>query len=341
MTEDLINSGDITMNKILFLFTLFLTTTTIQADSDWRWSVTLGTGAIDYEEDQIYKDADGSDGGTANISDTYNPGIYGFGLSNGTHSFGYKITSAGGSDYDITSTPGAGQPASGYTTTFKERDYEETTLSYQYRLSTTWSVGLAYNDREHKVQRISSQTFPWDYGTPLEAGETADYTVTRELNRTNNIDGLALYATWVKQVSNEWYFSAKFGFAETSYDSPVILDTEFSGMPNWWNEYFLTNYGGAINGYGYKQTASESGDSSTAIVGFSFVRVFPNAPNHQLIINYDTRNDELGSSTNLLSDVGTGYFASDDDSQTLTEDLGTTLSEETNWKLTAEWKYTF
>ena len=175
----------------------------------------------------------------------------------------------------------------------------------------------------------------------MEAGETADYTVTRELNRTNNIDGLALYATWVKQVSNEWYFSAKFGFAETSYDSPVILDTEFSGMPNWWNEYFLTNYGGAINGYGYKQTASESGDSSTAIVGFSFVRVFPNAPNHQLIINYDTRNDELGSSTNLLSDVGTGYFASDDDSQTLTEDLGTTLSEETNWKLTAEWKYTF
>ena len=331
------------MKNILFLLTLFMASFSLQAESDWRWSVTLGTGAIDYEEDQIFKNADGTDGGKNFVSDTYNPGIYGFGLSNGTHSFGYKITSAGGSDFDVSATPAAGQSLDGYTTSFKERDYEETTLSYQYRLSSTWSLGLAYNDREHKVQKIDSQTFPWDPvpGIPLEAGETADYTVTRELNRTNNIDGLALYATWVKQMSNVWYFSAKFGFAETSYDSPITRDVEFSGFPNWWNEYFITNQGGAVNGFGYKDVAAEEGDSSTAIVGFSFVRVFPNAPNHQLIINYDTRNDELGSSTNLLSSVGTGYFAADDDSQTLTEELGSTESEETNWKLTAEWKYTF
>ncbi len=334
------------MKKILFLLTLLTSTVALQAESDWRWSITLGTGAIDFESDEIYTDADGSDGGTGSASDTYNPGIYGFGLTNGTHSFGYKITSAGSSEYSVSGTLPPGGSPSPFTNTVRERDYEETTLSYQYKLSDSWSLGLAYNDREHNVTKTESRIVPWDPvpGIPLEPGETADYSQSRLLNSTANIDGLALYATWVKQMSNVWYFSAKFGFAETNYERPITVTTTYNDMPNWWNQYFIDYFGGAINGNGFTDMAMEEGDSSTAIVGFSFVRVFPEAPNHQLIINYDTRSDDLASGTQYTGYAGTGYWDpsnSDTDNSLAGEGLGSTVSEETNWKLTAEWKYTF
>ena len=212
----------------------------------------------------------------------------------------------------------------------------------EYRYDLVWHCPCECQ-RHGNVQRNESRIVPWDPvpGIPLEPGETADYSQSRSMNSTSNVDGLALYATWVKQMSNVWYFSAKFGFAETSYERPIALVTTYNDMPNWWNQYFIDNLGGAINGNGFTDTAMEEGDSSTAIVGFSFVRVFPDAPNHQLIINYDTRTDDLASGTEVTGFAGTGYFASDSEEGIEPEPIGQTASEETNWKLTAEWKYTF
>ncbi len=327
------------MKKILFILTLFSVSVGLQAQSDWRWSVTLGTGAIDYEEDVVVTENGEPTGDTFSYDDTYNPGIYGFGLTNGTHSFGYKITSAGGSEYNKART--GGEPASpSYTMTQQERDYKETTISYQYKLSGSWSLGIAYNDKEHEYNTSRFQTYPYSISAALlEAGETADYIRTRDSNTQSTQDGIALYATWVKQMTDVWFFSAKLGLSETSLDQQWTDNFTFSGLPAYANDFFTANYG-AVNGAGYGYVGQDKGDSTTAIVGFSLVRIFPDAPNHQILINYDTRTDDLGGDSTWTETAGTGYFALDESELETTTGYGNNI-EETNWKLTAEWKYTF
>jgi len=327
------------MKNIIFLLTLFVATATLQAESDWRWSLTLGTGVIDYEEDVAYTQDGVLSGDTFTYDDTYNPGIYGIGLTNGTHSLSYKITSAGSSEYNLKRT--GGEPYSvPVTKTQLERDYKETTISYQYKLSGSWSLGIAYNDKEHEYNTSGFQTYPYNISeTLLEAGETADYIRTRNINTSSSQDGLALYATWVKQMSDVWYFSAKLGLSETSLDSQWTEMYTFSGLPAYANNYYTTNFG-TVNGAGYGYKGSDDGDSTTAIVGFSLVRIFPSAPNHQILVNYDTRSDDLAGDTVWQNIPGTGYFAGDDIDITVEGGQGSQI-EETNWKLTAEWKYTF
>ena len=117
------------MKNILFLLTIFTASIALQAENDWRWSVTLGTGVIDYEEDVAYTQDGELTGDTFTYDDTYNPGIYGIGLTNGTHSLSYKITSAGGSEFNSKRT--GGEPYSvPVTKTQMERDYKETKIKY-------------------------------------------------------------------------------------------------------------------------------------------------------------------------------------------------------------------
>ena len=80
------------MKKLLILTTALLLNNLHAAD--WRFSVSLGTGMIDYEEDIFFTQEGEPTGEQARRSDNYTPSVYGIGFGNGTHTFGYKVTSA-------------------------------------------------------------------------------------------------------------------------------------------------------------------------------------------------------------------------------------------------------
>tara|TARA_Y100001970_G_scaffold132627_1_gene163703 strand:- start:2225 stop:3220 length:996 start_codon:yes stop_codon:yes gene_type:complete len=331
------------MKKILFLLSIFSASVALQAENEWKWSVTLGTGVIDYEEDRASKDtSDALTGETSSYSDTYNPGIYGVGLSNGNHTFSYKITSSSASEYDSVYSG----EADDYTVSLRERDYEESTMSYQYRLNSAWTLGVAYNDKEHKYTDISSKTYdaPFIPDAYLGAGESADYTWTRNGSAESSQDGFAVYATWQQLFADVWVFAAKIGIAQTDLDNKWQQVRDISGIPVLFNQIYIDNDLGSVNGSTVTYAGADKGDASTVYGGISIVRIFPSAPNHQIIFSMDSRSDDLaGSSVMLINGVGTGYFAADNDTSGVDagEAIGGSDTEEDNFKYTLEYKYTF
>ena len=328
------------MKKILLLLPALMFGT-LHA-SDWKFSVTLGTGSIDYEEDALFKDSENapqlSNGVQlqSNRSDTYTPSIYGIGLGNGKHTFGYKVTSASSSDYDLESN----SAASTYTTTVRERDYEETTISYQYRLNSDWTVGVAYNDKEHErnVSNFNNYPITWD-------GVATEYTWTNVGKSNSTQDGFAVYATWQKLFANHWVFAAKLGVSQTDLDENFSDVATLTNIPASLNDLYVELGIGALNDATITNEGMNSGDSTTAYGGLSLIRIFPSAPNHQVIFSIDGRTDDLaGSSVLTKNGVGTGYFADPEDATGSPE--GATVTggadiEEYNLKYTLEYKYTF
>jgi hypothetical protein len=326
--------------KKLFLLIPALMLGSLQAN-DWRFSVSLGTGSIDYEEDAFFKDADNNPDVVRGVqlqskrSDTYTPSIYGIGLGNGKHTFGYKVTSASSSDYDLVSN----LEASTYTTTIRERDYEETTISYQYRLNSDWTVGVAYNDKEHERNTSNFKNYPitWD-------GENSEYTWTNVGKSNSTQDGLAVYATWQKLFANHWVFAAKLGVSQTDLDEEFNSVGTLTGVPVSLNDIYIEAGIGALNGSTFTNAGMNSGDSTTAYGGLSLIRIFPSAPNHQIIFSIDARTDDLaGTSVLTVDNVATGYFANPDRNPETEEPTPTGGSdiEEYNLKYTLEYKYTF
>jgi hypothetical protein len=311
--------------------------------NDWRFSISIGTGSIDYEEDVFQKDDNVRNGSQSNYSDTYTPSVYGIGLGNGTHTFGYKITSASASDYDYAST----STLADYTTvTLRERDYEETTISYQYRLNAAWTLGVAYNDKEHEYNNASIDNI--DVGAPWEpftqAGETAGYRWDDVRNSTSTQDGLAVYATWQKLFANHWVFAAKLGVSQTDLDQSWQEVQTISGVPVTLDALFAqgTDVTG-VNGSTLTYAGNDSGDATTVYGGLSLIRIFPSAPNHQIIFSVDGRTDDLAGESVLTingASGGTGYFTGDGEIDADAPDLGSDI-EEYNLKYTLEYKYTF
>ena len=67
------------MNKLAYSLLLvpFLALS-LQAEGEWRWGVSLGTGSISFENEE------GSANGTTGLEADYNPSIFGFDVSDGT-----------------------------------------------------------------------------------------------------------------------------------------------------------------------------------------------------------------------------------------------------------------
>lgn len=337
------------MKNLLLILPLLLVSG-VQA-SDWKFSVTLGTGNIDYEEDQFVKTVDSNgqvipllENGVQiqnNISDTYTPSIYGFGYGNGKHTFGYKVTSASASNYDV-ETNGE---TSTYISTIADRDYDETTISYQYRLNASWTLGIAYNDKEHEYIDKSSKSYalPASLSTLLQAGENLDYTWTRDGQTDSTQDGFAVYATWQKPITNVWVFAAKIGVSQTELDQQYSQVRTITGIPTALNQLYVDAGFGNLEGETITFAGYDEGDSTTVYGGLSLVRIFPSAPSHQIIFSVDARTDDLaGTSFSTINGAGTGYF---DSGETAVADQeaaqGGNDIEEYNLKYTLEYKYTF
>ena len=311
--------------------------------NDWKFSITLGVGSIDYEEDRFFTDEDNNlTGDQANLSDTYSPSIVGFGYGNGTHTFGYKVTSASSSEFDYESSI---EPRYNRTVSLRERDYEETTISYQYRINSSWTLGVAYNDKENDylVTGFNSYDMPF-WESFLAAGETAGYRWDDVANYTYTQDGFAVYGTWQTLLTDKWVFAAKVGVSQTDLDGGTVEVQTISGIPAALDSVFINSAGESpgVNGSTITYRTKDQGDSTTIYGGVSLVRIFPGAPNHQIIFSIDGRTDDLGGSSEYLdSGVGTGYFTSSGDDVENTPPSETAQIEEYNLKYTLEYKYTF
>ena len=323
------------MKKLLILTTALLLNNLIAAD--WRFSVSLGTGMIDYEEDVYYTNSDGTPdtvGGVqlqSNRSDNYTPSIYGIGFGNGTHTFGYKVTSSSSSQYDFVTN----LADSGYTTTLRDRDYDETTISYQYRLNSAWTIGVAYNDKEHQRDISDFKNYPY---------RDTEYTWTRVLGDQSSQDGFAVYATWQTLFANHWVFAVKAGISQTDLDSKFKSVDTLTNVPTDVNDFYISNGFGALNGATITTEGMDTGDSTTGYGGISLVRIFPSAPEHQIIFSIDARTDDLaGESFITVDGVGTGFFAGSNGDETIeaARQIGGSDIEEYNIKYTLEYKYTF
>ena len=327
------------MKKLLILTTALLLNNLIAAD--WRFSVSLGTGLIDFEEDAYYTNADGTPdmvGGVqlqSNRSDNYTPSIYGIGLGNGTHTFGYKVTSSSASQYDIVSNI----QSNGYITTQRDRDYEETTISYQYRLNSAWTIGVAYNDKEHDRDYSEYKNYPLTWN-----GNASEYTWTNVVNTQSTQDGFAVYATWQTLFANHWVFAVKAGISQTDLDQKFKYVDTLTGVDSDLNDLYIQAGLGPLNGQTFTTEGIDTGDSTTGYGGISLVRIFPSAPNHQIILSIDARTDDLaGESFYTVDNVGTGYFANPDRNPETEEptQVGSANIEEYNIKYTLEYKSTF
>ena len=356
VTQEMIYLAKILGEKMkkLFLFIPLFLFSALHA-SDWKFSITLGAGSIDYEEDRLIKTVDESgqiipllDNGVQveeNVSDTYTPSIIGFSYGNGKHTLGYKITSASASDYDFETSD---TQSSGYIASVADRDYDETTISYQYRFNSSWTLGVAYNDKEHERRLISAKTYPATFipDSFVAEGETADYTWTRNGRSDISQDGFAVYATWQQPISNVWVFAAKIGVSQTDLDSKFTQVRTITGIPVAFNQLYIDGGAGSVNDSTITYAGFDEGDATTVYGGVSFVRIFPSAPNHQIIFSIDGRSDDLAGSSFLTTNgVGTGFFAQEADptsgAPTGEAANGGADIEEYNLKYTLEYKYTF
>ena len=256
------------MKKLLILTTALLLNNLIAAD--WRFSVSLGTGLIDFEEDAYYTMRWYARYGwwcsiQSNRSDNHTPSIYGIGLGNGTHTFGYKVTSSSASQYDIVSNI----QSNGYITTQRDRDYEETTISYQYRLNSAWTIGVAYNDKEHDRDYSEYKNYPLTWN-----GNASEYTWTNVANTQSTQDGFAVYATWQTLFANHWVFAVKAGISQTDLDQKFKYVDTLTGVDSDLNDLYIQAGLGPLNGQTFTTEGIDTGDSTTGYGGISLVRIF-------------------------------------------------------------------
>jgi hypothetical protein len=327
------------MKKLSILVTALLFNTLHAAD--WKFSVTVGTGSIDFEEDAYYTTAEGAPNTVngvqlqSNRSDTYTPSIYGIGFGNGTHTFGYKSTSASSSEYDYVSNI----DSNGYVISQQDRDYEESTISYQYRLNSAWTVGVAYNDKEHVRESSDFKNYPLTV-----FGNASEYTWTGTERTNSTQDGFAVYTTWQTLFANHWVLAVKAGISQTDLDQKFMNVDTLTGVDSALNDIYIEVGLGALNGSTFTTEGIDKGDSTTGYGGISLVRIFPSAPNHQVIFSIDARTDDLaGESIITVDNVGSGYFGNPDRSPETEEpeQVGSANIEEYNIKYTLEYKYTF
>ena len=180
-------------------------------------------------------------------------------------------------------------------------------------------------------------------------GNASEYTWTNVFNADSTQDGFAVYATWQTLFANHWVFAVKAGISQTDleekFSDVATLTNVDTDLENLYIEFGL----GALNNQTITTEGRDTGDSTTAYGGFSLVRIFPSAPNHQIILSVDARTDDLaGTSFIDVDGVGTGYFADPNpdtagsgNNVTGVQQVGGSNVEEYNIKYTLEYKYTF
>jgi len=323
------------MKKYLLtaLFSLLALGIQAEAENELRWGISLGSGAITFESDQT--DSDTSDYYSSEAD--YNPTIFGFDVSNGTHSVSFINTSSGSEDLDTSSST-----TSDYNTLSAERDYDEMSITYLYRINNSWSVGLGYNKISNDSSRVRAAS--WDYFDSWQswtnATDPGQYTFTRTLENESEMDGLTLLATWVKPIesSPNWVFAAKMGLADTEYSNSFSGTNVLSGVPVDLNTY-LIDYGyGNANGDGWDWSGTETGDNIAAVFGLTMVYIVN--PQNTISFNYDTRVDDFGELTaDYVETPRGGWVTAEDEELQGTETYNNIEIEQTNWKFTIVWRF--
>ena len=319
------------MSKIIYsLLMIPFLALPLQAEGEWRWGVSLGTGSISFENEE------GSADGTTGLEADYNPSIFGFDVSDGTHSVSVFKSNSGGEDVDVSFSG-----TSNYTFSSAEQDYDELNITYLYRLNSNWSVGATYNKvtNDFSSSKFNSINYSDALSSIAVASDPGAYTWTKAVSNDQETDGFAVVANWVKPINSQWVFAAKIGLASTDYSNSTVGSEVVTGIPAALHDQAVAAGLGNANGDGVDWSGSESGDNIASILGMSMVYIV-NA-NNTITLTYDRRVDDFGDLSENYNQVArNGWVTAGGNLSESWEGVNEVDIEQTNSKFLVVWRYT-
>ena len=280
--------------------------------ADLKWGVTLGTALLEYENEETTTEYDNTE------EASYTTPTLGLDVSSGKHLLSYKITSGGYEQLDIVRSPATVYTANSRVAS-TERDHEEISLTYQYQLGGGWGLGIQFNDVKNDYKDKYSSNYD-------------HYDWNGNFNVKNELDGWALFGTYVRQIpDSDWVFASKLGIALLDHNNTLQWKEIITTTDNYYDVL------PTLNGSGFNTSQTATGDATSAVFGLTMIYIA--SSKSSIRFNYDTRVDDFGERDySSVNQVGSGYFSENVFEQTPSTNEQTSL-EETNWKFSIEWRY--
>ena len=324
------------MKKIFAVFLVIPIILSAQESS--RIGVSLGFGTSDYDFTEINsseqtKEADSSH------STQYLGLDYGF----GKHTFAVTTAVA---DLEEVTEAGSYYDDFYYPIRSAELEFDDFNLTYTYRLSSSWQVGIGYNELSQEYHKSYSKNIDFD---GIGFDDNNQYTWSYSDGRDVTSDGLTIFAGYVQPMSNNLFATVRVGYTQQDYSTEGSWSDIISGLSSEFDACLSGNgcptgytYSGpqtaGLNGYGYEGNYTLEGDASAAVLGVGVVWVL--GPKNTISFDYAVRSFDYGQLSVTESDNATGYFAGGDTqvSPPVTSDLESELEEDYSF-FSIKWRY--
>ena len=328
-------------NKILglTLTVIFLANPVFAQDANpIKWGISLGTGTTTYESIILTDSTDGGDQLKRTDEVDLTSMLLGFDARSGKHQVSFSTNTADEESMSI-----SGSYYDGYTAPSRTSDFDDQSFTYTYSLTDKWKFSLGYNTLTIDKGWANS----YDRTNTFVQGNAPDtWTVTDLSSISTERSGATALISYVQPFgeSGKWIAVTRFGFTVQDYEASGTGTTLISGVDAaseaCWNGT-TCNLGGAsyqMNGDGFNNTFTTTGDNTSGVFGLSLIYVLDN-PRHTLNFDFTTRTNDYGELKNsdtsvaldgfFTRDLGTETFDSNSDNET----------EETLWSFTVKWRY--
>jgi hypothetical protein len=296
--------------KKLFALVLMLPIALISQE-DSRFGVSLGFGTSEYDFTELNLDTSK----TKTIDSSHSTQYLGLDYGFGNHSFAVTTAVA---DVEVADETGNYFDDYYYPTRSMDLEFDDFNLTYTYKLSAKWQVGIGYNELNQTHDRTYSNDV--DYAG-IGYDDNNSYTWTYgDINEVTS-DGLTAFAGYVQPFSNKLFGVARIGYAQQDYSAKGSWSDIISGLSPELDACLAQNVcptgyvsnnpiTAGLNGYGFQGDYTLEGDASAVVVGFGFVWVL--SPKNTISFDYAVRSFDYGELTLSDSSIATGYFTGGD-----------------------------
>ncbi len=310
------------MKKISFLFVIFISLFHFaqeeQSESNASFSVSLGLSNVDWSADiqtaaSGPSDVNGNDGSLESRiieqSLNYSAPQFGFAVNFGQSSIAVKSTVGDGDDVWDSELA---SPYVTYTNTFSDAERSETSITYQYKFDTNWSVAfgttLTEIDMNYDFSGIDPRTATgYTDGTQV-AYQWEDRTAGNTLTSS---DGYFLAVAYQAQIGDRLFGFGKIGLQQNEYEvTENFSDTYTFSVTDdpigAWYDAVVASWAeqGLVPNPTFTYDKVTSGDGVSSVIGFGVVYAF--TPKLLGIVEYESKSfsydvpevDSFNQSTN-------------------------------------------
>ena len=324
------------MKKIFAIFLIIPIILSAQESS--RIGVSLGFGTTDYDFTEI----DSSEQ-TKEFDSSHSTQYLGLDYGFGKHTFAVTTAVA---DLEEVNEAGSYYDDFYYPIRSAELEFDDFNLTYTYRLSSSWQVGIGYNELSQEYNKLYSNNIDFD---GIGYDDNNQYTWTYSDGRDVTSDGLTIFAGYVQPMSNNLFATLRIGYTKQDYSTDGSWGDIISGLSSEFDSCLSGNgcptgyfYDGpqtaGVNGYGYEGNYALEGDASAAVLGVGLVWVLN--PKNTISLDFAVRSFDYGELSLTQSSKATGYFAGGDTQvpQPDTSDFESELEEDYSF-ISIKWRY--